>query len=191
MARPDRVFVDANELFPFSVMDLVLSLAEDLLIDFVWTDELLDEWERVIVREGRRAPETARSVTEAVRRFFGSTRIGPETYRSLISTVPGPDPDDRAHTAACAFGGARVLLTRNVRDFPIDFLAGHGVAVCSADTYLAGLLRRRPAAFVETLERMAAEKLRPPMSPCDVADGLARAGATRVAAALRHRLGCP
>jgi hypothetical protein len=105
VTRPDRVFVDANELFPFSVMDLVLSLAEDLLVDFVWTDELLDEWERVIVREGRRSPETARSVTEAVRRFFGSTRIGPETYRSLVGSVPGPDPDDRAHTAACAFGG--------------------------------------------------------------------------------------
>ena len=46
----DRVFVDSNELFPFSVMDLVLLLAEHRLIDFVWTDELLDEWERVIVR---------------------------------------------------------------------------------------------------------------------------------------------
>ena len=114
-----------------------------------------------------------------------------ETYRSRVGSVPGPDPDDRAHTAACAFGGATVLLTRNARDFPIDFLAGHGVAVCSADTYLAGLLRRRPAAFVETVQRMAAEKRRPPMSPCDVADGLARAGATRVAAALRRRLGCP
>jgi hypothetical protein len=32
------VFVDANELFPLSVMDLVLALAEDLLIDFGWTD---------------------------------------------------------------------------------------------------------------------------------------------------------
>jgi hypothetical protein len=157
----------------------------------VWTDELLDEWERVIVREGRRSPETARSVTEAVRRFFGSTRIGPDTHRSLVGSVPGPDPDDRAHTAACAFGGATVLLTRNVRDFPIDFLARHGVAVCSADTYLTGLLRRRPAAFVETVERMAAEKRRPPMSPCDLAHGLARAGAPRVAAALRRRLGCP
>lgn len=43
MRRRDRVFVDANELFPFSIMDLVLSLAEDLLLDFVWTDELLVE----------------------------------------------------------------------------------------------------------------------------------------------------
>lgn len=41
MTRRDRVFVDANELFPFTVMDLVLSLAGDLLIDFVWSEELL------------------------------------------------------------------------------------------------------------------------------------------------------
>jgi hypothetical protein len=66
VARRDRVFVDANELFPFRVMDLVLSLAEDLLVDFAWSEELLDEWERVIVREGKRTPEAARSVSEAV-----------------------------------------------------------------------------------------------------------------------------
>ena len=32
-------------------MDPVLSLGEHRLLDFAWTDELLDEWERVIVRE--------------------------------------------------------------------------------------------------------------------------------------------
>ena len=190
MARPDRVFVDANELFPFSVMDLVLSLAEDLLIDFVWTDELLEEWERVIVREGRRSPETARSVSEAVRRFLRSTRIEPELYRDRISIVPGPDPADRAHTAACSFGGATVLLTRNVRDFPLDFLAEHGVDVSSADTYLTGLLRSRPAAFLETVRRMAAGKTQPPVSPCDLAGSLDKAGTSRLAAALRRRLRC-
>jgi hypothetical protein len=68
--RRDRVFVDANELFPFSVMDLVLTLAEELVIDFVWTEELLAEWERVIVAKGKRSPATARSVSTAVRQFF-------------------------------------------------------------------------------------------------------------------------
>ena len=38
----DRVFVDSNELFQFSVMDLLLSLAKHRLLDFVWTDALLD-----------------------------------------------------------------------------------------------------------------------------------------------------
>ncbi len=55
-----RVFVDSNELFPFSVMDLILTLAEDQLFEFVWSEELFDEWERVIVREGRRSQESAR-----------------------------------------------------------------------------------------------------------------------------------
>ena len=106
-------------------MDLVLSLAEDLLLDFMWSDELLAEWEQVIVREGKRTPEAARSVSEAIRRFFVTTRIDPLTYRDRVGSVPGSDPADRVHTAACAFGGATVLLTRNERDFPWDFLADH------------------------------------------------------------------
>lgn len=186
----DRVFVDANELFPFSVMDLVLSLAEDLLIDFVWTDELLSEWERVIVREGRRSPETARSVSETIRHYFASTRIDPTAYRNRVD-VPGSDPDDQVHTAACAFGGATHLLTKNRRDFPEDFLGAHGVAVSTADHYLTGLLRRRPAAFVQTVRRLAAEKQRPPVSPCELALGLLQGGAPELSARLRRRLGCP
>src|SRR5665213_2521827 len=105
-------------------MGLVLALAEDLLID---------EWERVIVSEGKRTPETARSVSEAVRHFFATTRIEPAVYRHKAANVPGPDPGDRVHTAACAFGNATVLLTRNRRDFPEDFLTAHGVTVSSAD----------------------------------------------------------
>ena len=186
----DRVFVDANELFPFSVMDLVLSLAEDLLIDFVWTDELIDEWERVIVREGKRTPQTARAVSDAVRHFFATTRIDPATYRHRVDDVPGRDADDRVHTAGCAFGGATVLLTRNRRDFPHDFLAEHGVIVSSADDYLAGLLRRRPSAFLAVVGRLASEKQRPPVSPCELAGRLGRGGAPRLSASLQRRLGC-
>ena len=111
VARPDRVFVDANELFPFSVMDLVLSLAEDLLVDFVWTDELLDEWERVIVREGRRSPETAQSVTEAVRRFFGSTRIGARLTGAWSAPSPAPTPTTRP-TPPPALSGAQRSCSR-------------------------------------------------------------------------------
>ncbi len=46
-----KVFIDTNVLFPFSVMDLMLALTEDGIHDVMWSDNLLDEWERVIVRE--------------------------------------------------------------------------------------------------------------------------------------------
>jgi hypothetical protein len=89
----------------------------------VWTDELLTEWERVIVREGKRTP---------------------------------------VHIAACAFGGATVLLTRNERDFPRPFLVEHGVTVSSADTYLTGLLRPPAGRVRSGCEAAGGPKQRPP-----------------------------
>jgi excisionase family DNA binding protein len=50
-----RVSIDTNVLFPFSVMDLMLALTEDGIHDVTWSDDLLDEWERVIVRERHRS----------------------------------------------------------------------------------------------------------------------------------------
>jgi hypothetical protein len=43
------VFIDTSVLFPFSVMDAFLAVAEDAAHRVVWTDELLDAWETVIV----------------------------------------------------------------------------------------------------------------------------------------------
>jgi hypothetical protein len=77
------VFVDTSVLFPFSVMDLFLALTEDGIHQVLWTDELLDEWERVIVREHRRSAMTAASVTAAIREFFADSRIEPELYATL------------------------------------------------------------------------------------------------------------
>ncbi|MFD5428109.1 hypothetical protein [Streptomyces sp. NPDC127084] len=57
-----RVFVDTNVLFPFSVMDVMLTLTEDSVHEIVWSDRLLAEWERVIVREGKRSAESAAAV---------------------------------------------------------------------------------------------------------------------------------
>lgn len=89
--RPERVYVDANELFPFTVMDVILALAEDLVVDVVWSDELLKEWQRVIVRDRRWTAESAASVAEAVRTFVASGRIDPGSYRHRMDDTPG-DP---------------------------------------------------------------------------------------------------
>lgn len=85
MARAPRVFIDTNELFPFTVMDTLLTLAEERVITWVWTDELLAEWETVIVREGRRTADAAASVAQAVRRAFGRGRLEAERYLPLQS----------------------------------------------------------------------------------------------------------
>ncbi|MGI8663823.1 MAG: hypothetical protein ACR2LQ_11525 [Acidimicrobiales bacterium] len=62
-----RIFVDTNALFPFSIMDLLLALSEDGIHTVVWTDNLLDEWERVAVDEHKRTPPTAAAIAAAIR----------------------------------------------------------------------------------------------------------------------------
>ena len=42
MVRLQRVFIDSSELFPFTIMDVLLTLSEDFLFTWVWTDELLE-----------------------------------------------------------------------------------------------------------------------------------------------------
>ena len=157
-------------------MDLLLALTEDAVHQVLWTDDLLDEWERVIVRERRRTPETAASVTSAIREFFADGRIDRSTYEHLIDQMPGDDPDDHPHMAAAVAAGVDALVTANLADFPEEPLAALGVRVVDPDFYLCELLVEHPEELVASVVRMAAEKTRPPMTLGDVTRALRGAG---------------
>ena len=185
------MFIDTSELYPFTIMDVLLTMSQELLFTWVWTDELLNEWERVIVENGVRTSESAHSVTDAVRSWFAVSRIDPATYRDRVTADLSPDSDDRVHVAACLEGGADILLTRNTKDFPVELLAQGGVRVLTADAFLVELLRRRPRAVHDAFMAAAVARRRPPVSAFELADRIGRAGAPIFGARVRRRLGCP
>ncbi|MFF4189568.1 putative toxin-antitoxin system toxin component, PIN family [Nonomuraea sp. NPDC001831] len=183
-----RVFVDTNVLFPFSLMDLVLALTEDAVHTWVWSDHLLSEWERVIVREQHRSARSAARIGAVIREFFADSRVSEDDYKHLIDQMEGPDLDDRHHMAAAIAGHARTLVTWNVADFPAAFLGRHGVSVSAPDAYLCSLLSRSPREVLSVLARMAAGKRRPPMTTHDVLAALDRAGVPSFARGARSLL---
>lgn len=183
-----RVFVDTNVLFPFSVMDVMLALTEDSVHEVLWTDALLAEWERVIVREQRRSAASAAAITAAIRDFFADCEVRESAYVHLIAQMPGDDPDDRVHMAAAIAGGAEVIVTWNQSDFPADPLAAHGVRVRTPDGYLCELLDAWPDEVLGTVVRLAGEKRRPPMTPTDLTNLLVKAGVQAFAERLQARL---
>ncbi len=178
MARQQRVFIDTSELFPFTIMDVLLTLSEDFLFTWVWTDELLDEWEDVIVREGMRTPESAHSVTDAVRAHFGRYRIDPGLYRDKVTDDLSPptlaiaSTPRRACTAASTCCSPGTLNTSSLRPS-----LRPGVQVMTSDTFLSTLLTRRRAAVIESFNRAAEAKNNPPVTPVQLADRIAAAGA--------------
>lgn len=173
-----RAFVDTSVLFPFSVMDLLLALSENAVHQVLWTEHLLAEWERVIVREHRRTPETAASVVAAIRESFADCEIMRASYEHLIDEMPGNDPDDRPHMAAAVAAHVDVLVTNNLTDFPAHALLERGVRVIDPDTYLCELLHDDADEIVATVLRLASEKTRPPRTPEDLLQALRRAGVT-------------
>ncbi|WP_199185799.1 PIN domain-containing protein [Streptomyces carminius] len=181
-----RVFVDTNVLFPFSVMDLMLALTEDAVHEVVRSEQLLLEWERVIVREQRRSPHSAAAVTQAVRRFFADCEIRASAYAHLVDEMPGEDPDDRHHAAAAVAAGAGALITWNLADFPAEDLSEHGVRVLDPDSYLCELYAEVPHEVRETVVRLAEEKRNPPVTALDAVARLAKAGVPRFADLLTH-----
>lgn len=183
-----RIFIDTNVLFPFSVMDLMFALSEDGVHDVMWTDQLLREWERVIVRERQRSADAAAGISAAIRKFFADTRIPENAYLDLVESIDGPDPDDRFHIAAAIAAQVSTLVTWNTADFQSTELGRNGVTVMDPDTYLQSLLTEIPDEVVTTIRRLAAGKRRPPMTAADLADALAKAGVPQFASTIRERL---
>lgn len=188
MARLQRVFIDTSELFPFTIMDVLLTLSEDFVFTWVWTDELLEEWEGVIVREGQRTPESAASVAAAVRTHFGRYRIDPAVYRDKITDDLSPDPDDRVHAAAAIHGDVDVLLTRNLKHLRTKPVLAAGVEVITSDEFLCALLTDRRQGVVGSFTRAAVSRNNPPMTPGELAKTIATAGAPRFAERVRLHL---
>lgn len=65
-------------------------------------------------------------------------------YQGHICAVTLPDPGDRHVVAAEIVGGASVILTWNLRDFPVRELKKHGLHRQTPDAFLVDLYDKAP-----------------------------------------------
>lgn len=183
-----RVLPDTNVCYPISLLDLVLRLDEAELHEIVWTEDLLDELARTWVAKGARSAEAAEKICGDIRAAFVGQDVPRDTYEHLIASMPGDDMDDHAHAAAAVVRAPCVILTRNLKDFPAEPLAGWGVTVREPDEYLIAMFDQYPDELVGIVGEMASDRRKPAMTALEIADALGRAGAPGFAARLRRRI---
>jgi len=180
---PTRVFLDANILWPVSLVDLTFRLAEVGYHEIVWTEDLLRELARVLVDYKGLPIENAQRFCQQIRDTFPEGEIPRESYEKRIEHQLGPDKDDHAHSAAAAEGGATILLTANVLDFPDGDVTP--CVVREPDDYYCAVLDDDQELVELTLQRMSAHLTRPPVSVDQLIDALQTAGCPRFAERLR------
>lgn len=163
MSRPVAV-LDACTLVPIRLATTLLWLAESGLFQPLWSDPILDEVNRTLPKVGL-SPEDASRRIRMMREAFGAEALV-EEFDDLIDQM-ACDPKDRHVLAAAVRGGANTLVTFNLKDFPDEAAATHGIEILHPDTFLVGLLGGHAETVVSTLERETAVFQNPPQTVTD------------------------
>ena len=113
---PFVALLDANVLYPAYLRDLLLRLAQAGVYQPCWSAEILDEV-ACNVKEGRDAAgqEKVDRMIFLMRRHFEDAEV--TGYEGLVPAMTN-DLKDRHVLAAAITGGADVIVTYNLRDFP-------------------------------------------------------------------------
>ena len=177
------VLLDANILYPAPMRDIFLQLAVDDAFRARWTADIHREWIDALLRN---EPRRDRAALERTRDLMDqATRDVLITgYGTLIPALDLPDPDDRHVLAAAIVGRCDTIVTRNLRDFPDAAVAPYGIEVRHPDEFLSGRLHLAPRVFCESVRKVRARLVAPPITVGEYLDVLGRQGLAATVAGL-------
>lgn len=156
------VVLDACVLYPFSLRDILLRLAELVLNRPKWTDEINQEWVSNLSKEqGIDEASLERTVRLMNTAFPEAIVTG---YSSLIQGVELPDPDDRHVLAAAIRASADLIVTNNIKDFPEEELDKFDIEAQTADIFIHNLIDLDPQRCCEALRNLLNDLTDPPLN---------------------------
>lgn len=175
---------DANVLFPNTLRDLLLRVAQADLVRAKWTDQILAE---MLTALERTRPGIAVEKLEILRsRMNAAVRdclvLG---YEPIAETLDLPDKDDRHVLAAAIRCGAQIIVTANVKDFPNTALRPLGIEALRPDEFVLDLIDLDAKIVWACLQQIADSRRNPPGTVDDVLLQLERSGLVESVAALR------
>lgn len=138
-----KAVLDACVLYPTLLREILLGVAGRGLINPVWSDRILEEWRRAVVRHHPEQAAEAVDEIASVTRAFPGAEI--EVRAGIVEGLSLPDENDRHVLGAAIASEAQTIITLNLRDFPGRTLARHGVLPRSPDSVLLELYGDAPS----------------------------------------------
>jgi hypothetical protein len=135
-----KAFLDTCVLFPPRLRALLLGLADRDLFAPVWSAGVAAEWAHL---SARRDPDAAAALPALLVRM-AARWPGGHAARGAPDLLDLPDAGDAHVLAAAVAGGAALIITLNLRDFPARALAPHGLRAESPDAFILSLWLASP-----------------------------------------------
>lgn len=182
-----RAVLDANVLFPFSLRDTLLRLAELEFYDCLWSDRILDEMARNLVAEGKMDDARAGRLCGVMNEAFEDAAVPAEAISALEPAMTNA-AEDRHVLAAAIASGADAIITQNLKHFPPGSYAPYRIDVTHPDEFLCVLFDMDPDTVCQSLRDQAADLTRPARTIEELLDALERGGMSEFVTLARAHL---
>lgn len=175
---------DANILHPAPIRDLFIRIAQTGIVRAKWTEMIHEEWIRNVLKNNpqitrERITQTKKMMNEAIRDCLVTD------YEILIDSIQLPDVDDRHVLAAAIQSNAEIIVTYNLKDFPIATLEKFNIEALHPDDFLSSLFEQAPKQLCAAIARQRESLRKPPKSATELLEIFENQGLTQSVAKLR------
>jgi len=175
MAFP--VVIDACALYPYSLRDTLLRLAEAEFFDVYWSEAILAETRSTLIEVHGASETQADKIIGAMKGAFDGSIVPAEQIDRLIPAMTNNEKDRHVLAAAKAIG-AEQIVTFNLKDFADEHTAPLGIEAIHPDDFLLNQLSLDAQVVMNVLRKQAGAFKNPPWT-LDVLLGALRASAPR------------
>lgn len=133
------VIYDACVLYPAPLRDLLMRLSMTDLFRAKWTEDIHQEWIRNLLANRPDLTETQLCRTRDLMNEHGGDCLV-TGYKSIINALSLPDPDDRHVLAAAIKSNASIIVTYNLKDFPVEVTDDYGIESLHPDDFISSLI---------------------------------------------------
>jgi hypothetical protein len=185
--KPPVAVYDACVLYPFHLRNLLVQCAVDRLVAARWTDEIHDEWIESLLAKGAGLTRGRLLKTrDLMNNVLPDANV--EHYDQHDLEIRLKDPRDRHVVAAAITARASLIVTWNLRDFPVTELARFGLRRQTPDGLLVDLYSAVPDAMIASVANARRNLTRSELAPSEFVAALRRQKLRNFAAVLaRHR----
>ena len=177
-----RAVLDACVLYPTVLREILLRLAATGAFAPLWSGRILEEWARAARKLGAGQEVVARGEIALLRAHWPGAEVAVRADTEARLWLP--DPDDIHVLAAAIDGGADMIVTFNLQDFPKRALDAEAMLLRHPDAFVTEAHGRDPEAVARVVASVHAEAERLSGAHLPLRALLKRAGLPRLGKAL-------
>jgi len=144
-----------------------------------WSEQVHQEWMAAAAKKRGIEPEKLQTLRQLMDRAVPDALVS--GYEQLEEGIKLPDPKDRHVIAAATLTRADVIVTFNLKDFPLESLKSLRLEARHPDEFLQDLFGISHDLFVEAVKKDYEHYIQPKLSFVDYVEGFRNAGVPKSA----------